>query len=249
MSRCYPYPPPGYEKKAYVEPPLSQKKEKHKHKDKKRKRKKEKEINGDLRPQHNPSEKNHQKKNHQSGPGEDLPNSAHGFYSKHMPNLANGVRFQVAPASAEGNLPQRQAIRSAAVHKDTTQILQASRTRERQLEGNGLELNCVADQTPLVSCRAAASGNGAATNDLVPPRSLVVSEIEDELNRKRRVEFIPHVEKVWSAIDDQEWLFLCDNELQIGANEMVKAESAQVLTEAVLLPSVGIYALPYVVMD
>jgi hypothetical protein len=46
MSRCYPYPPPGYEKEAHkltdLAPPIT-KKERHKHKDKKKKKKKEKE--------------------------------------------------------------------------------------------------------------------------------------------------------------------------------------------------------------
>jgi len=53
MSRCYPYPPPGYEKEAHkltdLAPPIT-KKERHKHKDKKKKKKKEKEKEkaGDL---------------------------------------------------------------------------------------------------------------------------------------------------------------------------------------------------------
>jgi hypothetical protein len=51
MSRCYPYPPPGYEKKVQQSPHLAlptAKKEWHKHKDKKKKKKKKKEKAGDL---------------------------------------------------------------------------------------------------------------------------------------------------------------------------------------------------------
>eukprot|EP00250_Pteridium_aquilinum_P014720 c22157_g4_i2 orf=1239-1568(+) len=108
----------------------------------------------------------------------------------------------------------------------------------------------VDSQTPLISFRAAGSSNGAATKDLVAPSSKAISEIEDELSRKRRVEFMPNVEKVWSEADDQEWLFLRDNQLQLGSEEKSSlAGTPQVWAEAILLPSVGIYALPYVIPD
>ncbi|KAI5071835.1 hypothetical protein GOP47_0014086 [Adiantum capillus-veneris] len=48
MSRCYPFPPPGYVKSAPLELELSTKREKRKHKDKKKKRKKHSAANGDL---------------------------------------------------------------------------------------------------------------------------------------------------------------------------------------------------------
>lgn len=243
MSRCYSYPPPGYEKKAYVEPPLSPKgvqKEHHKHKDKKKKRRKDKETNGDSRP-HDKDKR--LKRNHQSG------------HVEGMPSLANGVHAEDAPNLVNGNL-----TRAEAVHVQT-KILQASKTKERKpahdvgdLHRKGLELNGLVDQTPLISVsfQVSTCGNGAAKSDhhVQPPPSIAVLEIENEVNRKRRVEFMPHTEQVWSAVDDQEWLFLRDNQLQIRPKETEKAERAsQALANAILLPSVGIYALPFVVLD
>lgn len=54
MSRCYPFPPPGYQKKApqlpadLAQPPKDKKDRKDKHKDKKKKKKKDGDTNGDT---------------------------------------------------------------------------------------------------------------------------------------------------------------------------------------------------------
>ncbi|XP_024364270.1 uncharacterized protein [Physcomitrium patens] len=54
MSRCYPFPPPGYQKKApqlpadLAQPPKDKKDKKDKHKDKKKKKKKDGDTNGDT---------------------------------------------------------------------------------------------------------------------------------------------------------------------------------------------------------
>lgn len=212
-----------------MEPPSSPKKEKHKHKDKKKKRRRDSEANGEPRP-HDKDKRS--KKDHRVG------------HSKDLPSLANG------------SLSETKASTSVAVHENTLQVLQANNYGEKVLADGGLannrkglEPSCMVDsQIPLISLRATGSSNGAAAKDIFPS-SKVVSEIEDELNRQRRVEFMPHVEKVWSAVDDQEWLFLCDNQLRLGEKERLAGETPHVWAEAILLPSVGIYALPYVVPD
>ncbi|KAI5084647.1 hypothetical protein GOP47_0000816 [Adiantum capillus-veneris] len=198
MSRCYPYPPPGYVKKANVELALSAKKEKHKHKDKKKKRQKDNETNGDL--PRDPDKRS--KKSHQVG-----------VVINEDRSLANGSLLETKVASSD------------ALHKKTSQKLPAGSSNAEVLSagvlarnGKGHEISSKQKhELPLVSLNAACETNG----------------------------------KNWSALDDQGWLFHQSDHWSgaVPRQKVDESNSSQVWAEAMLLPSVGIYALPYVVPD
>ncbi|KAI5084841.1 hypothetical protein GOP47_0001010 [Adiantum capillus-veneris] len=228
MSRCYPYPPPGYVKKANVELALSAKKEKHKHKDKKKKRQKDNETNGDL--PRDPDKRS--KKSHQVG-----------VVINEDRSLANGSLLETKVASSD------------ALHKKTSQKLPAGSSNAEVLSagvlarnGKGHEISSKQKhELPLVSLNAACETNGAVTCEAT---SSSVSELkfrgEDIHNQ-----YIPCVGKNWSALDDQGWLFHQSDHWSgaVPRQKVDESNSSQVWAEAMLLPSVGIYALPYVVPD
>ncbi|MCO5586599.1 hypothetical protein L7F22_040540 [Adiantum nelumboides] len=227
MSRCYPFPPPGYDKKANVELALSAKKEKHKHKDKKKKRRKDIETNGDI--PRDPDKWS--KKSHQVGVviNEDL-------------SLANGSFFETKVTSSD------------ALHEKTSQRLLAGSSNAEVLSarvlarnGEGHELNGKQKhELPMVPLNAACGSNGAMACEAT---SSSVSELKSKV--EDYTHYIPCVEKNWSVLDDQEWLFQQSGYL-LGAAPRQKVDErnvSQVWAEAVLLPSLNIYALPYVVPD
>ncbi|KAH7301830.1 hypothetical protein KP509_23G045400 [Ceratopteris richardii] len=217
MSRCYPYPPPGYEKKVHVESLLSPKKEKHKHKDKKKKKRRDKEANGNSRI---PDTGKRPKIYHLTGDTEDKA------------NLANG------------NLPSRQAPMPATVHENSVHFFQASR------QGEAMRTGDIATFTIKVSelNRMVETAPQSLQGDIVSAASEMASTSSSESTMKRRVEFMPCPQKDWSEVDDQEWLHGHVNRLQI-CPQGAKDVSTQVWSDATFLSSVGIHALPYVILD
>lgn len=110
-------------------------------------------------------------------------------------------------------------------------------------ESNGT----VDSELPLILARPAGASNGVVASAVAPSSRCLLGD-DDSLNWQRHTQFMPEVERVWSAVDDQEWLFLHNNELHLKPKAKVEVDgSSQVWTEALFLPSVGMYALPYVV--
>ena len=95
----------------------------------------------------------------------------------------------------------------------------------------------------LIPPARVASNGCTASYDLVSIKP--TSQVEDELIRQEAQ--ATNAEKVWSAIDDEEWLSLCKPLNQ--KKNIEEGEVPEVWAEVVYLPSVGIHALPYVVPD
>lgn len=158
---------------------------------------------------------------------------------------------------ANGSLPETKATSSEAVHEKFDQRLQAYTSNAEMPSAGVLALSCKGLQTiskqgsqlSLVSVKVACNSNGAAVKQAAPS-SRTSSKSEVKLSRESHTQYIPHVEKVWSTLDDQEWLFHHNNLLQsVPRKKLDESPSPVVWAEAVLLPSVGIYAFPYVVPD
>lgn len=231
MSRCFPYPPPGYEKKAHVELGLSPKKEKQKHKNKKKKRKREsnKTTNDVL------DKDKRSNKIYQTGLDND------GFRSKNvrlleMNDAPSAVAFEkslVTIDRVQANSSRSEQPLDSLSHEPALYSKESNGTVDSEL--------------PLILARPAGASNGVVASAVAPSSRCLLGD-DDSLNWQRHTQFMPEVERVWSAVDDQEWLFLHNNELHLKPKAKVEVDgSSQVWTEALFLPSVGMYALPYVV--
>ncbi|KAH7297131.1 hypothetical protein KP509_26G055100 [Ceratopteris richardii] len=221
MSRCYPYPPPGYVKKANGELAFSTKKEKHKHKDKKKKRRKDSETNGDL-----PRDLDRWfKKSHQIGVG-----------SKEEPTLENGRLPE--PNFAESYDRSGQKLQANTVNAKLPSL-------DVGPDRNGIR--------HAVNRQAEHVINLFSTKDACESNDILWSEATVPLNRgvklrEDHIQIIPPDEQGWSALDDQEWLAYRKNYHHLAPKKGLADNSTlHVWEEVVLLPSVGIYALPYVV--
>lgn len=247
MSRCYPYPPPGYEKKAQVELGLSPKKEKHKHKDKKRKRRKDSEINGgvhdkDKRSKDKDKDRDRDKDKEKDNRRTEPLNEAHCLENGRVLGIkavSPAVTFE--STHLRGDRVQAGSSRSDGQPLDSSNCEPALYNKERDANGK------VDTELPLSLPRSALNTNGAVASDLAPSTRHSLGN-DNDLHRQRHSQSTPQIEGAWSAVDDQEWLFVHNNHLP--SKPKTKEEErgvSQVWAEALLLPSVDIYALPYVV--
>ena len=104
-------------------------------------------------------------------------------------------------------------------------------------------------QIPLISTKLISNGSITPSNDVLALTKTSCQDVEDELSIQRQAQAaLVEREEIWCAIDDQEWLFLCNPTGQ--KNKILEqVETPEAWAEAVYLPSVCIHALPYVVPD
>ncbi|MCO5610008.1 hypothetical protein L7F22_064243 [Adiantum nelumboides] len=158
-------------------------KEKHEQKDKKKKRRKSNETNGEI--SRDPDKRS--RKSQQIGVviNEDL-------------SVASGscLGTKVTPSDALlEKIYQRLPAGSSNAEVLSAGVLAAN--------GGGHESSSKQKhELPLVSCNAAHESNGAVICEATPSS---VSELK--LEGEGHMQYIPYVEKNWSALDDQEWLF------------------------------------------
>ncbi|CAK9209819.1 unnamed protein product [Sphagnum troendelagicum] len=256
MSRCYPYPPPGYEKEAHkltdLAPPIT-KKERHKHKDKKKKKKKEKE-----------------KEKEKAG---DLNGEAHDSLRSSKLQRTGLVNDLLHEDKQNGRV-QSESYPSAAVERPLGK-------GENGDGGEGPPLG-LTERTPtnsphlLYDTKEGPNGNAVAKPLLVLPlkrsssipsrpsrepsiqlhsldSSDIVSQRQQEaanLPTTSASETLPLMQtSIWSETADEDWLFV-RRPLKTHSKpkaEVDTEEPAQVWAKAIYLPAVDIYALPYVV--
>ncbi|XP_024382824.1 uncharacterized protein [Physcomitrium patens] len=270
MSRCYPFPPPGYQKKApqlpadLAQPPKDKKDRKDKHKDKKKKKKKDGDTNGDthdkdsLRPSKQPrtvliSDILQPKEEKQNGKVRDVPPTA----------VTERPLIQSTAAAVEPSLVSKGEVRDggktlawSVLERTPVTLPVIPQPLYSKKEPNG-KASDVKPGLVLPPESSASIGPPGSINNQ-PALSSVKLEPQRQSPKASELPSPPCEMMIlkptssWSDTPDEDWLFAGR---PLGSHLKPKAEvergagesSVQVWAEAVLLPSCDLYALPYVV--
>lgn len=242
MSRCYPYPYLGNGKISQVvngravqvrdlqkngrvvqvaDPGFLTKvvqKQKHKHKDKKRKGI---EINGDAHDKDKRSSKKYR-----TG------------VASNVVHMENGRIQEVkVPPAVENSLERHD--RDVA-DMPSTELPLYSKCSQPAPHNKSLEANC---GVGIISSRPTGTNKSIGETATSSSQNFESDEI-----KHLQTAFLPQVEGFWSPVDDQEWLFLQNHLPHSLANKRPEKTggTSKLWTEALHLPSVHVYALPYV---
>eukprot|EP00249_Psilotum_nudum_P008058 c21014_g4_i1 orf=133-900(-) len=227
MSRCFPFPPPGYDKKANIVD-LGLPSKGHKHKDKKIKRKKDCETNGVVHDKDRQSTTVH---------GTALVNDV--LHSKKQRQL----KSQIAAAVEQPVDRSRGGVADGAdnqKHSDITICQPELYNKDKR--GNGK----VASKLSNFSGSSSSNGNKGIGETF--PSSRHRFESDHVVAEQRHSDILTQAES-GSTHDDQEWIFLHNICSYPKVKFQIKKHSgaSQVWAEVLYLPSVDIYALPYVI--
>ncbi|KAJ7266493.1 hypothetical protein O6H91_20G005600 [Diphasiastrum complanatum] len=246
MSRCYPYPPPGYEKKAQPSDLiLSAKNEKRKHKDKKKR--KDVTANGDTHDEHPQHEKKNKKHNNKKKRTDAVTNGhvhdKEKQSSKHQ-QTAHGNQGCTSSGNVGGG--ETAAIEHQVNNgtEETFAIPKLSHNSScyplnRCISQNSCQLSSVCTGFPsIASSETDTDVPCLLNNSLYADRHIHGSVCSLDALSQPESQF---------AFDDLEWLFP-SNRLSLKPKEKpnIGDGKVQVWAEAVYLSSIDMFALPYV---
>eukprot|EP00249_Psilotum_nudum_P008057 c21014_g3_i2 orf=245-937(-) len=228
MSRCFPFPPPGYEKKFHLVD-LGLPAKEHKHKDKKTKRKKNCETNGAVHDKDKQCTKIH---------GTELVNDVIHSKKQRQPKAWIATVVEHPLERSHGDAAERTGNQK---HLDIAVCHPELYSKDQEANGKA------ASKPSILSGSLETNSNKGVGQMFISCRQHL--ECDHVVTRQKHSDILPQAESSNSAVDDQEWLFVHNDHSHPKVEIQTKDSGgpSQVWTEVLYLPSVDIYALPYVV--